>query len=232
MNDQQFLLNKVLLNAAEACDLEQVEQLLKQGADPLGSTDKNVLDEDILGELFCYSTDDEKLAKAMPEMLELFFSYGMKIAASNDPADDGNKPNPLWSLAFVSNESGMAMLRVLLDHKLDCKSAEILVGHILGDMEICDGCYVGDRRWMKQCAYSLKMVMLTASYPHIIRNSPYIAECISLAENQAERLSEFSDWNRFTYHVDLSTCDNIPHGLRNATLHIEDGDEIVWKMII
>lgn len=50
MNDQQFLLSNALLNAAEARDLEQVEQLLNQGADPLGNTDENVLDEEVLSE--------------------------------------------------------------------------------------------------------------------------------------------------------------------------------------
>ena len=78
------------------------------------------------------------------------------------------------------------------------------------------------------------MVMLVASYPHILENSTYIADCISLAENDAARLSVFRNWRNFTCQIDLSTCDNIPHGLRNATVRITDAEtgELIWRMAV
>jgi hypothetical protein len=234
MNTAQFTLNKELLEAAKRCDLIRVEELLRQGADPLGSADANDQDEDILGELFYSSADDEKVADMMPELLRLFFAHGMDITARNILDDDENNINPLWNLAFVSTESGLKILHVLLEHGLDRLSAEILVEHIFIDMELCDGCDIEDGWWRERWSYSLKMVMLAASYPHILENSKYIADCISLAKNDAARLISFRNWNQFTYQIDLSTCDNIPHGLRSATVRIKDKEtgKIVWTMVI
>lgn len=76
MNTAQFALNKELLEAAEMCDLGKVEELLKQDADPLGSPDERDPEEHILGELFCSSVDDEKLAETMPDLLRLFLPMG------------------------------------------------------------------------------------------------------------------------------------------------------------
>ena len=38
----------------------------------------------------------------------------------------------------------------------------------------------------------------------------------------------------FDYHIDLSTCTNIPNGLQNATLTIRDpkSQKIVWTLSI
>lgn len=38
----------------------------------------------------------------------------------------------------------------------------------------------------------------------------------------------------FDYHIDLSTCTNIPHGLRDATLTIRDpkSKKAVWTLSI
>ncbi len=38
----------------------------------------------------------------------------------------------------------------------------------------------------------------------------------------------------FDYHIDLSTCTNVPHGLQNATLTIRDpqSKKIVWTLSI
>lgn len=234
MNTAQFALNKELLEAAEMCDLGKVEELLKQDADPLGSPDERDPEEHILGELLCSSVDDEKLAETMPDLLRLFFTYGMDIAARNIPADSEDNINPLWHLAFVNNEAGMKMLQVLLDHGLDCLSAEVLISHIFTDMGLCDGCDVDDEWWRERWSYALKMVMLAASYPPIPAGSTYIADCISLSENNADRLIDFRSWNRFTYEIDLSACDNMPHGLRNAIVQIKDAETnaIVWTMVI
>lgn len=234
MNTAPFILNKELLDAAKRCDLIRVEELLRQGADPLGSSDANDQNEHILGELFYSSADDEKVANMMPELLRLFFDHGMDIAARNILDDDENGINPLWNLAFVSTESGLKILHVLLEHGLDRLSAEILVEHIFIDMELCDGCDIEDGWWRERWSCSLKMVMLAASYPHILENSKYIAGCISLAKNDTSRLISFRNWNHFTYQIDLSTCDNIPHGLRSATVRIKDAEtgKIVWTMVI
>ena len=234
MERVQYELNKELLTAAEKHEFGKIESLLKLGADPLGSSDESDPDEHILGELFCYASDDSTLAEALPQMLELFFAYGMDIKSRNIPVGDGDNINPLWSLAFCQRTNGLNILKVMLDHNLDPVSAEELVEHILFDMDMCDGCEIEDEWFLEITICALKMIMLTASYPHIIHASEYIRECIELESNREENLSGFRDWNNYTYHIDKRTCTNIPHGLQNATLTIRDvhTNEIVWTMKI
>ena len=79
-----------------------------------------------------------------------------------------------------------------------------------------------------------KMVMLIASYPTILNESTYLQNCVALEKNDAQMLPQFRNWNDFDYHIDLSTCTNIPHGLRDATLTIRDpkSKKPVWMLSI
>ena len=234
MEHAQLELNQALWKAVKEADVERVEVLLNQGADPLGSLDENDLVQCVLEELFYDASYDEEPDERKLQLLRLFLSYGMDIASGNDHDREKEDLNPVWSLAHVSSESGLHMLKILLDHGLDTISAEVLVSHIFVDMEMCDGCDTQDEWWMEQWAYSLKMVMLIASYPHVLETSPYIRKCVALEQNDVSWLPHFRDWNRFIYKIDLSTCDNVPHGLRNATLWIRDkvSGENVWTMLI
>ena len=229
-----FELNKALLNAVTACDYEEAERLLVAGADPLGSSDENEPDEHLLGELFCEIQDNENLEAAFPKFLELFYAHGMDVASRNIPTDDGDYIHPLWMLAFCQTESGLKILHTMLEHGLDRDSAEVLADHILLDMEMCDGCEIEDTWWMESFSCGLKMLMLIASYPTILNESTYLQNCVALEKNDAQMLPQFRNWNDFDYHIDLSTCTNIPHGLRDATLTIRDpkSKKTVWTLSI
>ena len=231
---EPFELNKVLFEAVAACNYEEAERLLNLGADPLGSTDETDADEHLLGELFCEMQDNEALEAAFPKFLELFYAHGMDIASRGLPTDDGDNIHPLWMLAFCQTESGLNVLHTMLEHGLDRDSAEVLVDHILMDMEMCDGCEIEDAWWMERTICGLKMLMLTASYPNLLNQSTYIQSCIALEQNDAQMLPQFRNWNDFDYHIDLSTCTNIPHGLRDATLTIRDpkSKKTVWTLSI
>ena len=229
-----FELSKALLNAVTACDYEEAGRLLVAGADPLGSTDETDADEHLLGELFCEMQDNENLEAAFPKFLELFYAHGMDIASRNIPTDDGDNIHPLWMLAFCQTESGLKILHTMLEHGLDRDSAEVLADHILLDMEMCDGCEIEDTWWMESFSCGLKMLMLIASYPTILSESTYLQSCVALEKNDAQMLPQFRNWNDFDYHIDLSTCTNIPHGLRDATLTIRDpkSKKTVWTLSI
>lgn len=167
-------------------------------------------------------------------MLEMFYAHGMDIGRRMSRVGDRACLDPLWNLAFCQDQNGLNILAVMLEHGLPVRSAEAMVGHVLLDMEMFDGCELTDAHFADQTVCALKMILLAASYPHIIEGSEYIRECIDLAHNQAQRLPAFRAWNDFTYHIDQSTCDNLPDGLRNATLTIRDirtGDP-VWKFAI
>ena len=62
----------------------------------------------------------------------------------------------------------------------------------------------------------------------------YIQKGFVLEKNDAQMLPLFRNWNDFDYHIDLSTCTNIPNGLQNATLTIRDpqSPKIVWTLSI
>ena len=231
---EPFELNKVLFEAVAACNYEEAERLLNLGADPLGSTDETDADEHLLGKLFCEMQDNEALETAFPKFLELFYAHGMDIASRGLPTDDGDNIHPLWMLAFCQTESGLNVLHTMLEHGLDRDSAEVLVDHILMDMEMCDGCEIEDAWWRERTICGLKMLMLTASYPNLLNQSTYIQSCIALEKNDAQMLPQFRNWNNFDYHIDLSTCTNIPHGLRDATLTIRNpkSKKTVWTLSI
>lgn len=229
-----FELNKALSDAVIACDLAEAERLLKLGADPLGSPNENDPEEHLLGELFGEMQYNKDLEDSFLEFLELFYAHGMDIADRSIPTDDGNNIHPLWMLAFCQTEAGLQILHTMLEHGLDCASAEVLVGHILLDMEMCDGCEIDDAWYMERCSCGLKMLMLIASYPTILNESSYLRSCIELEKNDAQKLPRFRNWNDFDYYIDLSTCTNIPRGLRDATLTIQDRNsgETVWTLSI
>ncbi len=231
--NHQFELNKALFHAVIACNYEETEQLLRAGADPLGSTDETDADEHLLGELFCRMQDNDDLANAFPKFLELFYAHGMNIA-EHKILEDSSSGCPLWDLAFCQTEAGLNVLHTMLEHGLDCDSAEVLVDHILMDMEMCDGCEIEDAWWMEGTVCGLKMVMLIASYPILLNQSTYIQSCIELEKNDAQKLPLFRNWNDFDYHVDISTCTNVPYGLQNATLTIRDpkSKKTVWTLSI
>lgn len=234
MEYKQLELNRALLEAVKETDVERAEKLLQEGADPLGGFDEDDLEQSVLHELFIDVACEEKPEGKRLELLRLFLDHGMNISTRNEAVEYDDSLNPVWLMAHVSNESGMRMLKLLLDHGLDVVSAEILFNHIFVDMEVCDGCDIHDEWWMEEWTYSMKMVMLIASYPYILEASSYIRKCVELERNNVSWLPCFRDWNRFAYEIDLSTCDRLPHGLRNATLHIRDtktGD-IVWSMYI
>ncbi len=232
--NHQFELNKALFHAVTACNYEEAERLLKLGADPLGSTDETDPDEHLLGELFCEMQDNEDLEAVFPKFLELFYVHGMDIAARGIRPDTGNYIHPLWMLAFCQTESGLKVLHTMLEHNLDRDSAEVLVDHILLDMEMCDGCEIEDDWWMESTICGLKMVMLIASYPNLLNQSPYIQSCIELEKNDTQMLPLFRNWNDFDYHIDISTCTNVPYGLRDATLTIHDREnhKTIWTLSI
>lgn len=232
--EKAFELNKALFKVVAACNYEEAERLLNLGADPLGSTDETDADEHLLGELFCEMQDNEALEAAFPKFLELFYAHGMDIASRGLPTNDGNNLHPLWLLAFCQTESGLKILHTMLEHGLDRDSAEVLVDHILMDMEMCDGCEIEDAWWMERTICGLKMLMLIASYTDLLNQSTYIQSCIELEKNDAQMLPLFRNWNDFDYHVDISTCTNAPYGLQNATLTIRDpkSKKIVWTLSI
>lgn len=227
----QLELNKMLFSAVESCNFEKTEQLLKQGADPIGFIGHS--DDTVLGELFFEMGSNENLDAAFPDFLQLFYKYGMNIAGKFPPFDSPEcYKSPLWILAFCTDEVGLRVLHTMLEKGLDCDSAEVLLAHVLSDMEMFGDQGIDDEG-LQRIVYGLKMVMLVAAYPDVLEKSANIQEWIYLAKNDARRLAYFRNWNEFDYDIDLSTCSGAG-GLMDATVIIQNKQtkEVVWKMLI
>ena len=195
----QFELNKHLLEAVvgSKIELQHIENLLKLGADPLGSDEEFDKDNHIIEDIFCYAEENEKLADCIEDVMNLFFKYGMDISSKNDEYDGENNLNPLWSLAFNSSESGLKILKLLLDHGIDTESVEIMAEHILVD--VCLWSYdlsKMESRFYEREVFSIKMIMLAASYRYILDGSDYLRREIWYDKNNFDT-EKFRNWNDF-----------------------------------
>ena len=128
-------LNKKLFDACaeEHIDFALVEELLKQGADPLGGTELygwSLLDH-IYGDVVGGSQDNDSVE--LPKLTDLFLKYGMDVDDPRVPYDGSNSINPLWEFAFVTNENAISALKMLLDHGLSADSFAEFWDHSMTD---------------------------------------------------------------------------------------------------
>ena len=70
----------------------------------------------------------------------------------------------------------------------------------------------------------MKMIMLCASYSHIIKNSDYIKDMVEIENNNYD-ISKFKNYN--DYYVDLEIKDNKSI---IVSFKSKKTDEIVWKL--
>ncbi len=229
----QFELNKHLLEAvvSSKIKLQHIEYLLKLGADPLGSDEESDKENHIIADIFCYAEENEKLADCIEDVMNLFFKYDMDISSKIDEYDGENNLNPLWSLAFNSSESGLKILKSLLDHKLDTDSVEIMVEHILCDMCLWSTNLSEMESWFyEREVFSIKMIMLAASYRYIIDSSDYLRREIWYDKNNFDT-EKFRNWNDFDYHIDMSKC-NEKTGYQDSVITIVEKatGKTVWTL--
>ncbi len=218
-------INKELLNAciAENVDLSYIEDLLKQGAQPLGAVDWDTNLYDAV--LEHYLADEEEI---FVDITELFIKYGMDIQNPELPYDEHNVINPLWSFAFFSTETGLKALKLLLDNGLDVESAGECWSHELSDWSIMKF-PLEDEGNYKTFYKVLKKIMLFVSYPHIILNDENLQKEIWFSENHYD-YTKFRNWNNFSYEVDTRYCKDFPQADGSIITIIEkESGEKVWK---
>ncbi len=226
-------LNKKLFNACakEHIDFAVVEELLKQGADPLGGTELygwSLLDH-IYGDVVGGSQDFDSVE--LPQLTELFLKYGMDVDNPKVPYDGSNSINPLWEFAFVTNENAISALKMLLDHGLSADSFAEFWDHSMTDFfHIECGDPENDEFWNYECTWTFKMLLLGASYDHILENDEGLREFICCDFNTYD-VHNFRNWDRYEYRFDTSHCDKSPE-LYKSIVYIyekETGAE-VWKI--
>lgn len=229
---EEIELNRRLLEECEKkkIDFSKVENLLKQGADPNGGTSVAGYDllNHILGDIITYSEDTNSVN--LPRLTKLFLKYGMDIDNPRVPYDGSNSVNPMWCLTFATNENSTIALKILLDHGLSADSFSEFWGHSMGDFGIYCEDPENDEFYHEAIEWAFKMMLLGASYNHILEQDEELREFICHDYNTSD-VHIFRNWNEFEYHFDTSHCDKKPE-LWGSIVHIYSKitDEEVWTI--
>ena len=210
-DEKQELNNRLLaVCTADVIDFELAEELLRQGAEPMGKI-VNCYGEDdnlytaVLDHLF---NNEDTLLDAY-RITELFSRYGMDISKPAIPYDyDEEVRNPLTMFSYPDGEYVLKALEVLLDNGLSAEDAQEC-----WLKEICDytdvwGELQSEGTMEMYCDYLRKLILI-ASYPHIIETDELLRKEIWYDYNHYD-LTRFRKWNEFDFDVDTSHCDRIP----------------------
>ena len=240
-------LNKKLLDASikDEIDYNEISNLLEQGADPLGCCDEElgdyVLEEILMNYYEKINSNNIDNKERIVDLIDFFIAKGFKPSNIEKGTDDG--PCIMWHFYFIASESGIQILKKFLDNGLKAEALEDYINHFYTDTAMVDGYYKENdsdeikQHFDKALRYGLKMVMLSASYPHILNESEYLRSCIEMNDTNKDNsydLTKFRDYNNYEYELDISTCDHLPYGLRNATVRIKEkqNKNIVWMLHI
>ena len=215
----------------EILDCAAIETLLKNGADPLGATAVSGwgLLEHIYGELICDSQESKSIN--LPRITELFLKYGMDIDHPKIPYDGDNSLHPMWQFAFVMNENSVYALKMLLDDGISADAVGEMWGHATFDLiNISCGDPNNDEFWNYECVWSMKMIMLCASYDHILNQDEDLQEFIGCAYNNYD-IKKFREWNNYRYEFDTSKCDRSPELYKSVVRIFEiASNKEIWKI--
>jgi len=228
---QRMELNNQLYEACgkKELDLELIKRLLNKGADPLGPTGEFDILEHLYGEIageLCY--DETEKLKNFPIITELFLNAGMDISKPLIPYDNANSINPLWEFAFAPCEETAVAMKMLLDNGLDADSVGAFIDHAIGDFFYLDGVNPNDEDCVINCTWVMKMIMLAASYPHILEVYPPLKEMIQTENNEYD-LMNFRNLNAFTYEFDASTARLYFIG-GTVRIYEKESKKLVWTM--
>lgn len=230
---EEIKLNKKLYAECtkEVLDCDTIEELLKQGADPLGATAESGwgLLEHIYGEIILDSQDSKSIN--LPRITELFLKYGMDIDHPRVPYDGENSLNPMWKFSFVMNENAVYALEMLLDKGLSADAAGEMWGHAIFDLiNIECGDPNDDGAWNYECTWTMKMIMLCASYDHILNNDEDLQNFIGCSYNSYD-LHKFRKWNDFYYQFDTSLCQRYPEFYKSViSIFEKKSKKEIWKI--
>lgn len=219
--------NRQLLEACEMriVNLKAVESLLKKGADPLGTTNPDYIDKHLYSDIVCTLGDFN--SKYLPKVTELFLKYGMNIDRPRVPYDD-RTDNPLWVFAFFSGHNVARTLKTLLDHGLSAKSTSVFWNHEIGDL--IDVYYddIHEEFMYNRCMWTIKKLMLLASYDHILKNDEQLRRFIGYDYNSYD-IKHFRNWDDFEYIFDTTHCNGTPQLDRSIVrIHEKKTKREVW----
>ena len=87
-----------------------------------------------------------------------------------------------------------------------------------------------DEFWNYECIWTMKLIMLCASYDHIIDNDEDLRDFIDFDKNNYD-LHKFRKWNDFYYEFDTSYCERYPQFYKSVVRIYEvESKKEVWKL--
>ena len=238
--DEEIKLNQELYNAVTAFyfNLESVEDLLKQGANPLGSLDDSK-DTCVFTEMLCDASDhmssqgvlDYEIARdRLVNTVRLFLDYGMLEKLYVD-SEDNSKYLPLWEMQFCCCRDAAISLKMILDAGYRGKSLEDFIEHLLVDARHVDCFDINDEEYAYHIEWGSRMIMLIASYSDFMESSEYTQSCIEVENNDIAVIKKFRNFDAYSYTFVMNEdmCDENPI---LATLYISDKSEEIWSFNI
>lgn len=228
--EEEAELNKRLYTecSRENADFELIEELLKRGADPLGGTAARGWDllVHVYGELVLDSLENENID--LPRITELFLKYGMDVDHPRVPYDNENSIHVLRYLP--ENEGAIRSLKMLLDNGVGADAvAEYWDRFIFDEFNVHFEDPNGEE-WNGRFIYAMKMIMLMASYDHILNNDEDLRRIVCRTDNTYD-VHNFRDWDDYRYEFDTSRCKLHPclGGTVVNIYHIKTGEK-VWEI--
>ena len=190
-------LNTALLVAclADRAAMCVIENLLRKGANPLGSvTDYGGYKNNLYSVIIGYIFDGERCEERLPYITELFLKYGMEVSRPELPYDDIDRINPMWLLALndsAGNDYYLKSLKLILDSGIDAYSAYTCWNHAYENLVFYPDL---ENEYDFECiCKDLRTIFLIASYPHILNSDEELKKIIGLSENDYD-LMKFRQW--------------------------------------
>ncbi len=224
-------INMELLQACivERVDYSKIEELLKQGAEPLGYIEENGFPNNLYDSVIENLAWKEDKNGDLVKITDLFLQYGLDISKPAIPYDNNEILNPIYNFCGYMRGSMMETLRLLLDHGLTAEDAEWGWGQQLDDfLNVSDSLDCEDVRG--ELPHYVWKLMLTASYPHVLNRDEGLRYNIWYDRNHYD-LSRFREWDWYDFELDTSHCDKgYPRVARSiVTIKDKSTGEKVWR---
>ena len=226
-------LNQQLLAVctADVIDYQLAEDLLKQGAEPLGEVinvygDRDNLYFAAINDLI----DNEETLIDLYRITELFSQYGLNISAPSVPYDDENVIHPLTVFSYATGEYALKGLMILLDNGLRAEDAAWCWEQEVSSFTDIWG-KLEDLGALELYYDYIRKLMLIASYPHDLNADEELRKEIWYDYNcNGYDVMRFRNWNDYLFEVDTSHCERGPEVYKSVvTIHEKNSGKPVWK---
>lgn len=226
-----LVLNMQLLEEclADTINYEKAEELLRRGAEPLGYVEDDGWPNNLYSVVLNYLYDRQYTGEDFYKITELFLRYRMDIAEPAIPYDREWVLHSISTFLGVKNDCMLRTMRLLLDHGL--KAEDAAMGWVCQIEDLLNTFWsFRDPTLQAEFPDYVRMLMLTASYPHVLKTDDCLQEDIWYEYNHNRCPVEiFNEWDWYDIDVDTSKCEGVPQ-LHRSLINLREKatGKIVW----